>query len=177
MPIEALARAGGNRIQRLADLADRAGFDGYLGEVAATIADRFTLQVHVNFAARWRAYNGWIACLQDGGRVAADHQRFLRVVADLIAILGSRRIVTYSAMMRGRSDPMLDVVLKYPNEITALTAGAALYTSEVSALTGRDPSEALTPLVAENAAALLRRQPLEAAARFRELLRLSTPWS
>jgi hypothetical protein len=164
-------------VSELADLADRAGFDGYLDDIAKAIAGQLTLQVHVNFAARWRAYNGWIACLQDGARIAADYTRFLRAVADLIAILGSRRIVTYSAMMRDANDPMLGVILKYPNEMTALVAGASLYANRVMALTGRDPSEPLTPLVAENAAALLRKQPLETAARFRELLRLSTPWT
>ena len=175
MAVEAIAPSSGAFVWSLADLADRQTFDRYLDAVATAIADRFTVRVHVNVAARRRAYNGWIATLQDDGG-DAGHQRFIRACADLIACLASRRIVGYSAMTRDASDPMLDVVLRYPNEVTALAAGGALYITRVTALTGVDPSEPLPPAVAENAAANLRRHPQEAAAHFRELLRLTTPW-
>ncbi len=175
MAFEAIARTGDAPAGRLADLAGRQAFDRHIDTVAATIADRFALKIHINVVGRWRAYNAWIATLQDSG-ATVDHQRFVRACSDLIACLAAHRIVSYSAMMRDASDPMTDVVLAYPNEVTALAAGAALYVVKVAALTGSDPSEPLPPAVAENAAANLRRHTQEAANRFRELLRLKTPW-
>ncbi len=174
MAVEAIARSA--LAWSLAELADRPAFDRYLDAIATAIADRFTVRVHVNVAGRRHAYNDWIATLQDGKASVADHRRFIRMCADLIATLASRRIVGYSAMIRDASDPMGEVVLRYPNEITALAAGASLYITRVTALTGIDPSEPLEPSIAENAAAHLRRHPKEAAERFRELLQLSTPW-
>jgi hypothetical protein len=176
MAVKAVLPGSGERVWGLADLADRQAFDRFFDGVATAIADRFVVRIHINVAARWRAHNGWIATLQDAGSGAAGHERFIRACADLIACLASRRVVSYSAMMRGSSDPMLDVVLRYPNEVTALAAGASLYAVKVAALTGTDPSEPLAPAIAENAAANLQRHPQEAATRFRALLRLSTPW-
>jgi hypothetical protein len=176
MAVEAILPGSDERTWALADLAERRNFDRFFDGVATAIADRFVVRIHINVAARWRAYNGWIATLQDGDAEAAGYQRFIRACSDLVACLASRRVVTYSALMRGGSDPMMDVVLRYPNEVTALAAGAALYAVKVTALTGTDPSEPLSPDVAENAAANLQRHPQEAAARFRELLRLTTPW-
>jgi len=170
------AAEAGERLWGLGDLADRQTFDRYLDAVATSLADRFTVRVHINVAARWRAFDDWIATLQDDTPESAGHQRFIKVCADLIACLASRRIVGFSAMMREDSDPMSDVVLRYPNEVTALATGAALYITRIAALTGEDPSEPIPPAVAENAAALLRRHPQETAQRFRELLRLTTPW-
>jgi hypothetical protein len=165
------------RIWRLAELADRDIFDRHVDMVATAIADRFTLMVHVNVAGRWRAYNGWIARLQDGNGGGVDHRRFVRLCADLVECLARQRVVSYSPMMRGMSEPMTDVVLRYPNEVTALAIGAALYVVKARALTGADIAEPLMPVVAENAAAALQRHPAAAAERFRELLRLSTSWT
>jgi hypothetical protein len=177
MVFEAVDRSGETRVWRLAELADRQTFDRYLDTVATAIADRFALKVHVNVAGRWRAYNGWIARLQDDGEEPDDYRRFLRLCADLVECLASQRIFTYSAMMRDVSDPMTDVVLAYPNEVTALAAGSALYVVRAMALTGAGIAEPLAPAVAENAAAALHRNPEAAAKRFRELLRLTTPWT
>jgi hypothetical protein len=175
MPVEAFARTPGASVWGLAALADRAVFDRHVEMTATAIADRFTLKVHRDLGAQRAAYAAWIASLQDDG--AADHHRFVRICADLIASLASVRIVTYSAMMRDATDPMIDVVLHYPTEVTALSSGAALYSIKVSGLTGRDPATSLPPFIVENAAALLRRHGDEAAMRFRELLQLSTPWT
>jgi hypothetical protein len=71
---------------------------------------------------------------------------------------------------------MLGTILAYGNEVTALAAGAAVYALAVEDLTGTSPAEPLPALVVENAAAGLRKHP-EAALRFRELLRLTTPWT
>jgi hypothetical protein len=177
MAFEATHRPGNERVWRLAELADRQAFDRYIDTVAAAIADRFTLKVHLNVAARWRAYNGWIARLQDMSDGADDHRRFVRLCADLVECLASHRVVSYSAMLHDASDPMTDVVLRYPNEVTALATGAALYIVRATALTGADIAEPLPPAVAENAAAALQRHPQAAAERFRELLRLTTPWA
>ncbi len=175
MAFEAIDRSGGAHLWHLADLAERAVFDRYIDMVATALADRFTLKVHVNGAGRWRAYNGWIARLQDGNDDGDDYRRFVRLCADLVECLASQRVVTYTAMMRDASEPMTDVVLQYPNEVTALAAGAALYIVRTTALTGADVAEPLAPAVAESAAAALQRHPAAAAERFRELLRLSTP--
>lgn len=176
MAFEAVDRSGESRIWRLSDLADRQTFDRYLDTVATTIADRFTLKVHVNVAGRWRAYNCWIARLQDESAEADDRGRFVRLCADLVECLASQRVFSYSAMMRDVSDPMTDVILAYPNEVTALATGSSLFIVRATALTGAGIAEPLAPAVAENAAAALHRQPQAAAQRFRELLRLSTPW-
>ena len=177
MVFEAVNRSGETRAWRLAELADRQAFDRYLDTVATAIADRFALKVHVNVAGRWRAYNCWIAKLQDDGEEPDDYRRFVRLCADLVECLASQRVFTYSAMMRDVSDPMTDVVLAYPNEVTALATGSALYIVRAMALTGAGIAEPLAPAVAENAAAALHRNPEAAAKRFRELLRLTTPWT
>jgi hypothetical protein len=176
MVFEAVDRSGTTRVWHLAELAERQTFDRYLDTVATAIADRFALKVHVNVAGRWRAYNSWIAKLQDKGEEPDDYHRFARLCADLVECLAGQRVFTYSAMMRDASDPMTDVVLAYPNEVTALAAGSALYIVRATALTGAGIAEPLAPAVAENAAAALQHHPQAAAERFRELLRLSTPW-
>ncbi len=177
MVFEATDRPGNESVWHLAELADRQTFDRYIDTVATAIADRFTLRVYINVAGRWRAYNGWIARLQDRSNGDDDYQRFVRLCADLVECLASQRVVTYSAMLPDASDPMTDVVLHYPNEVTALATGASLYIVRATALTGADISEPLAPAVAENAAAALQRHPQAAAERFRELLRLTTPWT
>jgi hypothetical protein len=79
-------------------------------------------------------------------------------------------------MVREPDDRMTSIVLKYGNEVAALAAGAALYSIVVENLTGTSPAEPLPAELVENAAAALRKNS-EAAIRFRELLRLSTPWT
>jgi hypothetical protein len=177
MAFEAIDRPEDQHVWRLAELADRQIFDRYVDTVATAIADRFTLKVHVNVAGRWRAYNGWIAKLQDRSGSADDYRRFVRLCADLVECLANQRVVSYSPLMRDMTEPMTDVVLRYPNEVTALAIGASLYIVRAAALTGADIAEPLAPAVAENAAALLQRRPAAAAERFRELLRLTTPWA
>ncbi len=176
MAFEARDRSGRENVWGLVELADRQTFDRHIDTVATAIADRFTLKVHINVAGRWRAYNRWIARLQDASDGADSHHRFVRLCADLVECLACQSIISYSSMIRDASDPMTDVVLRFPNEVTALAAGAALYIVRATALTGADISEPLPPAVAENAAAALRRNPSAAAERFRELLRLTTPW-
>ena len=176
MVFEAIGQPREQRAWSLADLADRRTFDRHIDTVATAIADRFTLKLHIDSTGRWRAYNEWIARLQDGGRGEGDHRRFVRLCADLVECLAGQTVVTYSAMMRDASDPMAEAVLRYPSQMTALAAGAVLYIVRATALTGADISEALDPAVVENAAAALNRNPEAAAGRFRELLRLTTPW-
>jgi hypothetical protein len=73
---------------------------------------------------------------------------------------------------------MLDLILKYPNEITALAAGASLYAVRASEIRdGTNVVLALSPMIVENAAASLRQHGEAAALRFRELLQLGTPWT
>lgn len=162
---------------KLAALTDQAQFEIRYDAVAASLADRFTLQTHYNIAELQDAYAIWIAkCAAAGGE--RDYHRFIATIGLLIESLARHRIVTYTPMMRpaGPQDAHVEVLLKYPNEATALIVGAATYVVQVIRLTGRDPSVALEPLVLENAAAILRRRP-DAASRFRELLQLTTPWS
>jgi len=162
---------------RLAGLADQAEFEIRYDAVASAIADRFALQTHYNIAEMQDAYAVWIAkCAATGGD--RDYRHFIAAIALLIESLARHRIVTYTPMMRpaGRPDPYLDVLLKFPSEATALIVGASTYSVAIERLTGRDPGIPLAPLVLENAAAILRRRP-DAAARFRELLQLATPWA
>jgi hypothetical protein len=162
---------------RLAALADQSQFEIHYDAVASALADRFTLQTHYNVAELQDAYAIWIArCAAAGGE--RDYRHFIAAIGLLIESLARYRIVTYTPMMRpaGAPDANVEVLLKFPNEVTALLVGAAIYVVQVVRLTGRDPSIALEPLVLENAAGILRRRP-DAAIRFRELLQLATPWS
>ncbi|MBN8995567.1 MAG: hypothetical protein J0H94_10080 [Rhizobiales bacterium] len=162
---------------RLAGLAEQVEFEVHYDAVATSLADRFTLQTHYNIAEMQDAYAVWIAkCASAGGE--RDYRHFIRVIGLLIESLARHRIVTYTPMIRpaGPMDPYVEVLLKFPDEATALVAGAALYVVAVERLTARDPSVALSPLILENAAGILRRRP-DAAIRFRELLQLATPWS
>lgn len=173
---EAIALDAGTRAWGLAALAEEPEFDRHIEAVATAIADRFTLKVHVNVAARRAAFADWIDRVSADGRRPLDHRAFVAVCAGLIAALAAHRVVGYSAMIRDPSDVMVGILLKFGNEVTALAAGAAVYALAIEDLTGNSPADPLPPMVVENATANLRKHP-EAALRFRELLRLSTPWT
>jgi hypothetical protein len=160
----------------LAALAEEATFDRHYVTVAAVIADRIAAEAHVDIEARRHAFADFIDSLQGIDSEAITHRDFIGVCASLIANLARHPIVAYSAVTRAASDRMAAVVVKYPNEVTALASGAAVYLLRVREATGVDPSVPLTALVVENAAASLRRSP-DAAVRFRELLQLTTPWA
>jgi hypothetical protein len=161
---------------KLAALADPAVFERHYETVTAAVAERITARIHLNGLAMRAAFDDFTGSFEsiDSGSVARGH--FVDICARLIASLAGRRIVAYSTVARARPDPMVETVVKYPNEITALASGAAVYLLRVRDLTGVDPSLPLSALVMENAAALLRRN-VRAATRFRELLRLTTPWN
>ena len=173
---EAVAPLAGRDPWSLAALADEAAFDRHVETVTTAIADRFTLKIHQNVVSRRMAFIAWIDSLSTIDRAAIDYRSFVAICAALIASLARHRVVSYSAMIRNPGDTLIDAVLKYPNEVTALAAGAALYDLRVGELTGAPVGEPLSTLVVENAAANLARHP-EAATRFRELLRLGTPWT
>lgn len=160
----------------LATLADEAAFDRHIEAVAAAIADSFTLKVHTNVVARRLAFKAWIDNLQRNERAPIGHADFVASCAALISAIARHRVVSFSAMIRDPADRTIDTVLRYPNEVTALAAGAAIYTLRVTELTGRSPAVPLTAMILENAAAALHRHPT-AAVKFRELLQLSTPWT
>jgi len=161
---------------RLAALADEALFDRHYVTVAAAIADRITAKVHIAIEARRRAFADWIESLPGIGADPITHRHFIATCASLIASLARHRVVAYTAMTRDAPDRMVDTVLNYPNEVTALASGAAVYLLRVRDMTGSDPSVPLSALIVENAAANLRRNA-NAALRFRELLQLTAPWS
>jgi hypothetical protein len=122
------------------------------------------------------AYIAWIENVATENLTAIDYRAFVDVCATLIASLARHRVVSFSAMIRDPASRMTGVVIKYPNEVTALAAGAAIYSLRVAELTGEDVGGRLPAIVMENAAASLNRHP-EAAAKFRELLQLATPWT
>jgi hypothetical protein len=168
----------------LSALADETGFNRHIELVTSAIADRHALKVHVNIVAERRAYAAWVAALQVDDRDPIDYRTFVKVCASLITSIAGRRTIAFSAMVRepGASG-MIDLILKYPNEITALAAGAALYAVRAgtigtgTASTGANIVIALSPMIVENAAASLRQHGEAAALRFRELLQLGTPWT
>ncbi|MEX0852205.1 MAG: hypothetical protein WD036_02830 [Bauldia sp.] len=160
----------------LAALADRRAFDSHYEAVAGAIADRLTAKVHIDIQARGRAFDEWIVGLASMDAQEITDRHFVGVCASLIASLASHPIVTYSVMVRPWPDRLIEAVAKYPDQVTALMSGAAVYLLRVRDMTGVDPSVPLSPLIVENAAGHLWRG-LAAAARFRELLQLSSPWS
>jgi len=174
--VEPVAPLADRETWSLSSLADETGFGHYLDTVAAAIADRFTLKIHQNLIARRMAFIAWIDSLAAIDRATVDFRSFIAICGALVGSLARHRVVSYSAMIRDPGDAMIGVILKFPNEVTALAAGAALYELRVGALTGASAGEPLSPLVVENAAGNLARHP-EAATRFRELLRLGTPWT
>jgi hypothetical protein len=175
--IEAVAAIAERDVLTLASLCEEPHYDRYIDTVASGLADRFTLKVHKNVVARRLAFSAWIDGVARVSRPEVDYRSFIDVCAALIDTVSRHRTLSFSAMVRDPGDQMVGVVLKYPNEVTALTAGAALYDLYVTRVTGAPTYEVLSPLVMENAAANLASYPKAAAARFRELLRLSTPWS
>ncbi len=160
----------------LASLADEANFDRLVDTTATAIADRFTLKVHQNVVSRRMAYTTFIDSLATENLPLIDYRAFVSICGNLIAAIARHRVVSFSAMIRDPGSRMIGVILKYPNEVTALAAGAALYSLRVGELTGAAPTAALPAMVIENAAANLNRHP-EAAVKFRELLQLATPWT
>lgn len=161
---------------RLAAFAERAEFDRHIETAATAIADRFTLKVHINVAARDAAFDDWIDRVRAESKPRPGYRGFVAVCAGLIAAIAAQRVVSYSALVGDQSAGMARTILTYGNEVTALAAGAAVYALAVEDLTGTIPAEPLPAMVVESAAASLRKHP-EAALRFRELLRLTTPWT
>jgi hypothetical protein len=167
------------RLWTLAALADESGFNRHVELVTTALADRHALKVHVNIVAARRAYAAWIGALQIDERDPLDYRTFVKVCASLITSIAGRRMIAFSAMLRepGASG-MIDLILKYPNEITALAAGASLYAVRATEIGGGASIVlALSPMIVENAAANLRQHGEPAALRFRELLQLGTPWT
>lgn len=173
---DAIDLDAGGRPWSLAALAERTEFDRHIETTATAIADRFTLKVHISLAARDTAFADWIDRVRAEAKPRPDHQSFVAVCAGMVAALAARRVVSYSALVGDRSAGMVRTILAYGNEVTAFAAGAAVYALAVEDLTGTLPVEPLPALLVENAAASLRKHP-EAALRFRELLRLTTPWT
>jgi hypothetical protein len=172
---DALARNPQMAPWTIASLADEPAFDRLIETVAAAIADRFTLKVHQNIVFRRMAYVDWIDGMAAENLASIDYRSFVDLCANLISSIARNRVVSFSAMTRDPDDKLIGVVLKYPNEVTALAVGAALYRLRVGELTGEDAGGGLSAMIIENAAANLSRHP-EAAVKFRELLQLSTPW-
>ena len=173
---EALALGTASRAWGLDALADEAEFDLHIQIVATAIADHFTLKVNQNIVSRRMAFIAWIDTLARDDGSPPDYRGFVAACANLIASIARHRVVSYSAMIRDPANRMIGAILKYPNEVTALAAGAAIYELRVSEVTGEASGGALPALIIENAAANLSRHP-EAAVKFRELLQLGTPWT
>lgn len=173
---EAQARDAPSRPWSLGSLADEAAFDQLVETVAAAIADRFTLKMHQNVVSRRMAYIAWIESLAAENLATIDYRAFITICANLIGCLARYRVVSFSAMIRDPADQTIAAVLRYPNEVMALAAGAGIYALRVREMTGSDAGGHLPALLVENAAANLNRHP-EASAKFRELLQLATPWT
>jgi hypothetical protein len=157
-------------------LADRAEFEVEYDAVVAAIADRFGLRARYGIGELHSAHAAWIASATalSGKR---DGPHFVGIVSKLIECMARREAIRYELAERPASahDRRIELALGFPNELTALMFGAAVYARAVARLTGADASTPLSQLILENAIALLRRNPSGAAARFRELLQLSTP--
>jgi hypothetical protein len=160
----------------LAALAEQSAFERHYETVSAAVADFIAAKVHINVTALRHAHADFIDSLQVGsGGAPITHRHFVATCASLIASLAPRRIVDYATVPPHPPDRMVNTVLRYPDEVTALAAGASLYLVRIGQIADRDPCPPLPALVMENAAAQLHRRT-DAALRFRELLRLDSPW-
>lgn len=178
-PNTSTIRVSGDRPWTLASLADERAFERHYDAVTMALADLFSLKVHLNLIQLHTCFAGFVAGFEENRlpRETPDYQRLIDVVSRLILACTVRPIVSYSALVRDRTNRTAGIVLAYASEITALGLGAAVYAVAIKRLVGTDPSTPLSSLIIENAAALLRRQPTGAAANFRELLQLTTPWA
>ncbi len=175
--VEAIALHADLGAWTLAALAERAAFERHAVAVAAAIADRICAKVEIDVGECAGAFADFVEAVagrQTGEPAPAD---FIAVCAGLVASLARHHVARYAAGGEAPPDRMTGAVLTYPDEVTALASGAALYLLRVRALTGVDPSVPLSPLIVENAAILLRHGGNQAAIRFRELLQLTTPWA
>jgi hypothetical protein len=165
------------RFLGLEALTDREMFEVEYDAVVAAIADRFALRASYDIPELHAAHAAWVASAAAlaGER---DGRHFTLIIATLIECLTRRKAIAYvlAARPQPTHDRRLELALGFPNELTALLFGAAVYGSAVARLTGADPSLPLSRLILENAIARLRRNPAGAAARFRELLQLASPW-
>ncbi len=173
MSRSAAAKSAGSPVG-LDALADSAQFEIEYDAVVAAIADHCGLQARYDIAELHSAYAAWIdsAAALAGKR---DGAHLVAIVAALIKSLARHKAVSYALTVGARSadDLRLELALGFPNELTALLFGAAIYATAVQRRTGADPSIPLSRLILENAIGLLRRNPDGAAARFRELLQLA----
>jgi hypothetical protein len=160
----------------LSALADEAEFDRHVEGAAVALCDRYTLIPHINLAARRMAYHEWIDAIRGFSGARPDSRVFIALCAALIAALARHRVVTFTPLTVA-PERMVNTLHRFGNEVAALATGAALYSTVVESLNGAPAAEPLSALIWENAAAALRRQPEETASRFRELLRLTTPWT
>jgi hypothetical protein len=168
-----IAPDGDLRPWSLAAMAEEAEFDGHVEAAATAIADAFTLQIHINIAGRQDAFIDWIERVRAAeGR--HDRGTFVRTCASLVGALATHRIVGYSAMV-GNPSAEAAVVVKYPNETTALAVVAGVYLTAIEHLVDR-PRGPVSAMALETAATGLRKRPDETAARFRELMGLPNPW-
>ena len=165
------------RFLGLEALADRGMFEVEYDAVVAAIADRFALRAGYDITELHAAHAAWSASTAalSGNR---DGRHFTAIIATLIDCLARRKAIGYAltARLQPTHDRRIELALGFPNELTALLFGAAVYGSAVARLTGADPNLPLSRLILENAIARLRRNPRGAAARFRELLQLASPW-
>jgi hypothetical protein len=165
--------AGRPRPGGLANLADPVLFEILYDAVATAIADIFQFKLHYNVPALRSAFHAWIAGHSGARSGGSRGMRFADIVSVLIATLVPHRILSFSVMTRdASSDPReADVFVKYPNELTALLLGGAIYAAKIRQMTGRESCQALTNAAVERAASALRNEPAAAAA-FRQLLSL-----
>ena len=169
-------RVAGERPWNLALLADLDVYQRHFDAVAVALADIFTFKVHLNGAELAAAHAVFVESFIEAPVVDPGQRDFIDIVVRLIVSVSTRRMVTYTTMIRDRDDPFPAIVAKWPGEVTALLLGGGVYAAEVRRLTGVDPGVPLAPLYLENAAALLRANP-SSARKFRELLQLATPWT
>ena len=115
----------------------------------------------------------------EGARVAINYRVSTAAAEEIVESIRSfgQEAIAVQADVAEEGDVkrMVDTVLRYPDEVTALAAGAALYLLRVRNDDADNPCLPLSALVMENAAAQLHRRT-DAALRFRELLRLNSPW-
>ena len=138
--VEPVAPLADRETWSLSSLADETGFGHYLDTVAAAIADRFTLKIHQNLIARRMAFIAWIDSLAAIDRATVDFRSFIAICGALVGSLARHRVVSYSAMIRDPGDAMIGVILKFPNEVTALAdydAALAADPSDDHAFAGR----------------------------------------
>lgn len=156
-------------------LSDYEEFNAAYRNICSIIADISHSHFEIDQSALDNAYLHWLGILET--TLEARRPLFAQLmgaISGLIFAITRQPIVVYNIQRSAVVDMVALNIRRYPNEITALTIGAFVYSQITQDRTGSDPSCPLEHQQVLRAARKLRENPKQARA-FRRLLNLKKP--